>query len=98
MNGSMYLLPLCLLNIAECHAKGDVRILPVRSGSSRRSTQALLAESRPGPSDEVDCDGHLTMSPELSAFLMHGERDQAAAACNSGRFTYYLSWSCVTES
>ena len=25
--------------------------------------------------------GHLTMSPELSAFLMQGERDQAAAAC-----------------
>ena len=26
--------------------------------------------------------GHLTMSPELSAFLMQGERDQAAAACH----------------
>ena len=24
---------------------------------------------------------HLTMSPELSAFLIQGERDQAAAAC-----------------
>ena len=31
--------------------------------------------------DDSDDDGHLTMSPELSAFLMQGERDHAAAAC-----------------